>query len=85
MARATLAFVGRRMVTTEGGYLGLSPEAVHKGDVIAIYGCSFPVVLRKCGEFYLVIGESYIDGIMDGELMEAKERGEYSEAELTFC
>jgi len=86
VARATLAFVGRRMVTTEGRYLGLAPDAVQKGDVIAIvYGCNFPVVLRKCGEFYLVIGESYIDGIMDGELIEAKERGEYSEVELTFC
>jgi hypothetical protein len=86
MATCVLTVVGRRIMTTKSGFLGLAPEALQKGDEIAvIYGCNFPVVLRKYGEMYRVIGESYVDGIMDGELMEAKERGEYKEVELTFC
>ena len=74
------------MITTEKGFLGLAPEAVQKGDVVVIvYGCNFPVVLRRHGDMYRVIGESYVDGIMDGELMEATERGKHKELELTFC
>jgi hypothetical protein len=76
----------RRLVTTSGGYLGLAPEEVRKGDVIAVlYGCNFPVVLRPCGNGYLVIGECYIDDVMDGELIEAKDRGEFEERDIILC
>ena len=60
-----------------GGYLGLAPEEVQENDVISIFcGCNFPVVLRPCGDNYLLIGECYVDGIMDGEVVQAKEQGE---------
>lgn len=86
MITSVISLVGRRLITTTHGYLGLAPEAVQKGDLIAIvYGCNFPVVLRTCGEMYRLVGESYVDGIMDGELMEAKERGKYPEVDLIFC
>jgi hypothetical protein len=55
--------------------LGLAPQSVREGDLICIvYGCSVPVVLRKfwideetknC--YYVLIGECYIHGMMDGE------------------
>jgi hypothetical protein len=81
-----MALVGRRLVTTVNGYLGTAPDAVQEGDIIAIvFGCNFPVVLRKCGDLYRVLGESYIDGVMDGELVEAKEKGEFKEVEITIC
>jgi hypothetical protein len=81
---AVLALIGRRLITTTGGYIGLAPEEVLKNDVIAIlYGYNFPVVLRPCGEYYYVIGECYID--MDGEVIEAKERGEHQEIEINLC
>lgn len=47
-----------------------------------VYGCNFPVLVRPCGERYYAIGECYIDGAMDGELMEAIEEGEYQEREI---
>lgn len=34
---------------------------------------------------YRVIGECYINSIMDGELIESKERENYKEVDLTFC
>jgi len=81
-----LALTGRRLAITATGYLGMVPEEALKGDVIAVlYGCNFPVVLRRCGERHLVIGECYVDGVMDGELMEAQSRGEYEEREITLC
>jgi hypothetical protein len=81
-----LALIGRRLITTTGGYMGLAPEEVLKDDVIAIlYGCNFPVVLRPCGDCYYVIGECYVDGVMNGELIQAKDRGKYQEVEITLC
>jgi hypothetical protein len=86
MHLAVLALTGHRLVIISGGFLGLALKEVLKNDVIAIlYGCDFPVVLRPCGDNYYVIGECYVDGVMDGELVEAKERGEYQEREITLC
>lgn len=86
MKLSTLSLIGRRLITTETGFLGLAPEAAERGDFVAIvYGCNFPVVLRPNGDSYWFIGECYIDGIMDGELIEAKEREAYEEKEFTLC
>lgn len=58
----------RRMVITEKGYLGLAPADSRQGDrIYVVLGCNMPVVLRKCGDFYTVVGESYLHGFMDGE------------------
>jgi hypothetical protein len=35
MLMNVLALVSRRLITTEGGWLGLAPEEVQKGDVVA--------------------------------------------------
>lgn len=61
---------------TSTGYFGLAHEATQPGDVIAILiRCSFPVVLYPHGEFYKVVGERYIHGLMDGEVLYWKEPG----------
>ena len=86
MHLVVLALTGRRLVTTSTGYLGLAPAELLEGDIIAVlYGCNFPVVLRPCEDKFYFIGECYVDGVMDGELMEAKERGEYQERDITLC
>jgi hypothetical protein len=86
MHLVVLALTERRLVTTSKGHLGLAPAEVLEGDVIAVlYGCNFPVVLRLCEDKFCVIGECYVDGVMDGELMDAKERGEYRERDITLC
>jgi hypothetical protein len=46
--------------------------------------CNFPISLRLFEACYYFIGECYV-GVMDGELMEAKERGEYHEVEISLC
>jgi hypothetical protein len=86
MKLSTTSLIGRRLATTENGFIGLVPEQVLVGDFIAVlYGCGFPVALRQVGECYQYIGECYIDGIMDGELIEAKQRGEFQEIEIILC
>lgn len=86
MKRTTLALQGRRLITTTSGFLGTAPEAVLKGDILTIlYGCSYPVVLRPSCDSFLLIGESYIDGVMDGELVETREGGKFEETDFKLC
>jgi hypothetical protein len=62
---------GRVMFATTTGYLGLVPHGTREGDVImVIRGADVPYVLRPQGEAYELIGEAYVQGIMDGEALE---------------
>ena len=61
---------GRRIFTSEKGYLGTGPEDVRTGDlVVLVEGAFVPYVLRpvvnKESTFSLV-GEAYVHGVMDG-------------------
>jgi hypothetical protein len=86
MRIATLALNGRRLITTMTGFLGLAPEETQNGDVVAVlYGCNFPVVLRRSGSAFQYIVECYIDDLMDGEAIKGQKPGEYQEAEVTIC
>lgn len=72
-----VALQGRRLITTHCGYLGLAPEEVSSGDTIAVLlGCNYPVILRQHGEGFKYVGECYIDGVMDGGVVDAAHRGE---------
>ncbi|ETS76177.1 hypothetical protein PFICI_11564 [Pestalotiopsis fici W106-1] len=57
---------------TDNGYIGCG-EGPTKGDVVAIlYGSEVPFALRKqADETYRLIGEVYIEGIMEGEFMKS--------------
>lgn len=61
--------------TTDMKSMGFVPHRSMPGDSIAILiGCSVPVVIRKRDareekDGWALIGECYIDGIMEGELM----------------
>lgn len=77
---ASIALDGRRLITTETGFLGLAPDETQTGDTVAVlYGCNYPVILRRCQSGFRYIGECYIDGLMDGEAVEAESRGEYQQ------
>ena len=54
----------RTLLITEAGYIGVGPLGMKKGDEICVlFGCSVPLVLRKEGEFYVLIGVSYSFGL----------------------
>jgi hypothetical protein len=72
---AAVSLNGRRLITTADGKLGLVPASVRVGDVIAIIGCPFPVLLRATtNNSYIYLGECYIHGVMDGEAMDGVDR-----------
>ncbi|KAI0864803.1 heterokaryon incompatibility protein-domain-containing protein [Xylaria cubensis] len=73
--------IGRRLLLTDTGYVGLGPSYSKVGDaIVVIPGGSVPHILRprtssKVGlhnqnaTWWSYVGEAYCDGIMDGELM----------------
>lgn len=69
--------LGRLPFITRKGHLVLGPEYIKRGDFVAlIRGTQVPFVLRRqSGGQYQLVGEAYVDGIMDGEAMENSKCG----------
>ncbi|KAI4287845.1 MAG: hypothetical protein L6R35_002896 [Caloplaca aegaea] len=68
--------MGRRMIVTEKGYLGLAPYAAEVGQSIAIVkGGKVPLLLkpRELNASWELVGDCYLHGIMHGEGFEAEE------------
>lgn len=62
---------GKRMAIFDSGHIGIVPQNSTVGDnVVIALGCSMPLITRmtdeECG---MLIGESYIHGVMDGQLL----------------
>ncbi|KAI4272794.1 MAG: hypothetical protein LQ337_005067 [Flavoplaca oasis] len=64
----------RRLVMTKGGKLGLVPDEAKVKDVICILASvDVPLLLRKVDvDTYLLIGEAFIHGVMDGEVLDGE-------------
>jgi Heterokaryon incompatibility protein (HET) len=71
---------GRRYFCSSSGLLGLGPDGVREGDVVAvIMGMDTLMVLRRqpdleegeisSREAWRIVGEAYAHGVMDGEMM----------------
>lgn len=63
-----------RFAITEKGYFALVPNSAEVGDEVALFkGGKVPLILRQQGESWRLIGESYVHGIMQGEIFSEKE------------
>ena len=72
----------RGLCVTAGGKLGLVPVTTRPGDMICTFlGGQTMYILRKqvggegTGQVYQYVGEAYVHGLMDGEVMEWVQRG----------
>lgn len=74
---------GRRFCASSRKYLGWVPGFAQVGDLICIFkGGNVPFVLRHAeGDNYKLIGECYIQGIMNGEALKIG----LSETKFTIC
>ena len=63
---------GRQFFVTEDGHMGLGPHGLKEGDQICImYGLSVPFVIRyRESGLYSLLGECYVEGIMNGEAIQ---------------
>ncbi|KAE8444364.1 hypothetical protein EG329_000564 [Mollisiaceae sp. DMI_Dod_QoI] len=86
------ATYGRRYFVTESMYMGLAPADSEPGDhVVVLLGGQVPFVLRPVTEGWKFVGECYVHGIMDGEIMVSALGGDrfrcstvYKEREFTL-
>ena len=89
------AAITRRPIITEKGYFGWAPtcdpevseeDVVQVGDRICVlFGCSVALYVRPKGANYELIGECYIQGIMEGQALEMVGSGELSVEHITLC
>ncbi|KAI8631995.1 HET-domain-containing protein [Xylariaceae sp. FL1651] len=69
----------RRVFITSKGYIGLASRLLAPGDELAlIQGVRVPVVLRPLGQNKRLVCESYVHGIMNGELWDPTKCGPVS-------
>ncbi|EGN92503.1 hypothetical protein SERLA73DRAFT_164031 [Serpula lacrymans var. lacrymans S7.3] len=69
---------GRCFFTTTAGYMRIGPRTARCGDkVCVLLGSELPFVLREIeSKCFRMIGECYLHGIMDGEIMEEVRMGQ---------
>ncbi|KAI9687990.1 MAG: hypothetical protein M1820_010352 [Bogoriella megaspora] len=70
--RFTRCAWSRRLMTGVKGFIGFVAQQTQPGDVVAvIFGATFPLVLRPTSEgTYRVVTPCYIEGCMNGEIIE---------------
>ncbi|KAJ4988557.1 heterokaryon incompatibility protein [Stagonosporopsis vannaccii] len=74
------AHSGRRFIFTQEGRMGLVPVHAREGDVVAVLtGGHVPIILRTGNGFYTVVGDSFVQGIMDGQAMRDAGKLDYIE------
>lgn len=83
------AVTARRFATTTKGYMGLVPRGGMLGDeVCVILGAHVPFLVRRVPhdeagtDRYQLLGECYLQGIMNGEVMDSMPESEMREIEL---
>ncbi len=72
-----------RFLASERGRTGLLPANSMAGDiVVVIFGCHVPLALRPLeAGGYTLLGECYLEGIMDGEMIQRLQDADRLEAE----
>jgi hypothetical protein len=61
---------GRYFFMTRRGLLGRAAVEVNPGDdIYIVLGLGVPIAMRKVGQHFVIIGECFILGLMDGEGM----------------
>ena len=67
----------RRLAYSMNGYMALVSHQAMEGDLLyALFGGSVLYVLRPKGDQFILVGECYVHGLMDGEVMQFLETGQ---------
>lgn len=60
----------RCLVETRKAYIGLTPVGTRVGDCVCVlFGAEFPMIMRPVEDHFVLIGEAFIHGVMNGEVM----------------
>jgi hypothetical protein len=70
----------RRFFCTKSGRIGLGPSDTRIGDnLVVIFYCPTPYLLRQSNPNWHFVGETYVHGLMYGEVLDIFDRGEVQE------
>jgi hypothetical protein len=72
-----------RFCVTEKGFMALIPDIAKEGDILCVlYGSNYPHTLRPVLDkenIYQVVGNAYLHGFMDGEVLEWRDNDKLEE------
>ena len=75
----------RAFFRTREGYIGLGPDYLEIGDIICVlFGGRVPYILRPEKDYFLLVAECYVQGVMGGEAVE-RMKGEPVETFILRC
>jgi hypothetical protein len=64
-------FLGRKVLTSEAGFVGIGVSQIEVGDIITfVFGSTAPLILRRCADSYRIVGSAYVSGLMDPDLLD---------------
>jgi hypothetical protein len=78
----------RRLILTGDGHYALAPQITEEDDLCCVIsGLPVPVILRKTEEedCYKLIGEAFVLGMMDGEVLKTSRKGGNKLQDITLC
>jgi hypothetical protein len=87
VSRIYAGFVEQRSLVTrfrgffisKMGYMGIGPLRAEEGDILCILpGCNTPLLIRKRNEFYVLVGECFAWGLMNGEAALVRSHNDYA-------
>ncbi|KAL5323871.1 hypothetical protein ACEPPN_008413 [Leptodophora sp. 'Broadleaf-Isolate-01'] len=74
------SIAGRKLIVTRSGFFGIGVNGIQEGDLVVIlFGFDVPMILRRHGEHFTLVGAARVGGIMEGELMEFVDDGTLEE------
>jgi hypothetical protein len=75
----------RAFFVTEAGYMGLAPLGTKAGDGVAVLlGCAVPLVMRRSDDYFELVGDTYVCGMMEGEIIDEVDAGVMELGNLVF-
>jgi hypothetical protein len=70
------AMQGRRFMVLKNGTMGLGSPRIRRDDVVCVpFGCQTPVVVRREGDYWVYVGDAYVEGYMYGRAINDLDAG----------
>ena len=85
LEKETFACTSQCFFLTAKGYMGIGCRGIRKDDVVCVLlGCNMPLIIRKMADHYLLVGNAYIYGLMNGEALQDIQESKANVEDIIF-